>query len=571
MRSSWGGSSAGLGQGVFGPAVRVPGVMEGGQLQPGGRIVGEVGRHLMQDPPEPRLVGGTPPQQIEEEEITFAVGGVRREARHHQIGEDHAGIFDSPPQQGGEPLHLPGRQEIGLNGLVARPSQGFEYAAPGQGLLRRTGELHRQPVEVDGRRGGIPQIGRHPLGQETDSGRDAGHPAGRQQAARHSQDCRRGQHVPQHRHAGDLQEVDSGMDGIVGVERGGQIGERPLDVAHRPPAEGLDEFAGQGRRRPALRPQRPPNLEGSAAAFAGAQASPFGHRVGQGEVLRQPVDSLAQPLVVAGAEAHHGLAEQPPGRERRTPGHRLQEPGSPLPVPGIHGLDTARHRSGVSPEGVIRVERFEPLPAPMDHESVRQRPFGPGKGRPGAQVVRVGLQGVGPVQMAEVQDQIVFRQRPGGDGRPVLSGPGTHGGRLLRHAFRRKLPGAPGAGAEGEDRQPFQTLVCVLCLPEQIEGLAPISLGQALPSLLQQLSGRCVLRFRPLPLSASVLAVALSGHRTLSCGPEGGNEQAESSKAAAGRSSLPGRSHGSGDSPAWPSHGLSAPDLRSAAGTCVAM
>ena len=169
---------------------------------------------------------------------------------------------------------------------------------------------------------------------------------------------------------------------------------------------------------------------------------------------------------------------------------------------------------------MVRVERVEgpgPIPIPMDYEPIRQHPLGPENGRPGAQVVRVGFQGVGHVQVAEVQDQIVFRQGPDGDGRPVLSGPGTHGGRFLGHVFRRELPGALHAGAEGEERKPLQVLVCVLCLPEQIEGLAPVALLQALPSLFQQLSGGgYVPRLRPLPLSASVLAIAFGGHRVSS-------------------------------------------------------
>ena len=97
----------------------------------------------------------------------------------------------------------------------------------------------------------------------------------------------------------------------------------------------------------------------------------------------------------------------------------------------------------------------------------------------------------------------------------MLGRPGAHGVRFFLHALRRELPGAQGAGAEGEERHPFPMLVRVPGLPEQIEGLAPVAPGQALPGLLQQLSGRNGLRLRPLPFSAPVSAVAPGGHRVL--------------------------------------------------------
>ena len=72
-----GGAPAGLLQRVLGLAVRVPRIVEGGQLQPGGRVVGKPVRHVLQRTLEPRLGGVLSPQEIEQKEVAVAIVGVR--------------------------------------------------------------------------------------------------------------------------------------------------------------------------------------------------------------------------------------------------------------------------------------------------------------------------------------------------------------------------------------------------------------------------------------------------------------------------------------------------------------
>ena len=505
-----GGAQARLGQSMLGPAVRVPGVMKRGQLQPGIRILGEAGRHLLQDAPEPGLVVPVSPQQIEEEAITFAVAGIGIEARHHQFDKQHLGLVDPTVQQCGQRLHHPGRQVFGmLDGLMAGSSQGLEHAASGQSPIRGSRKLYRQPLEVGGGRRRIPGVRGQPLEQQLDSGKRAGNPLGRKETAHEPADRLHGELVPLGRQPGDLQQVHAGRVGVVGTEDIGQADDRSFDNAWAVfPAQSLAQLLAQDLDRRADRSQCPLHLDRSTLPFAGTQASPFGNRVGEGKVGRQQVEGSAQPLVVTGAETHHGLAEHAPSRERGAPGHPSQKLGHPLPVSGVHGIETAHDLPGVSPQRMVRIKGFDTLPAPPDHEQVRQRPFGLVDGRPGVQVIRVDRKRIGPVQVADVPRQVLRPQRPGGDGRPMLSGPGAHGGGFSVQAVPRQLPGALDAGAEEQQGQSLRIAVFVLRLSELIESPAPVPVGQALPSLLQQMTRGYVPRLRPLVLSVSAAVLA---------------------------------------------------------------
>ena len=79
--------------------------------------------------------------------------------------------------------------------------------------------------------------------------------------------------------------------------------------------------------------------------------------------------------------------------------------------------------------------------------------------------------------MADVLHQIFFGQRLEGNGGPVLSGQGVHGNGFFGQALFRQLTGALNAGTKEQQRQSLQSGVAVLGLPEQVEGLASISLS----------------------------------------------------------------------------------------------
>ena len=228
----------------------------------------------------------------------------------------------------------------------------------------------------------------------------------------------------------------------------------------------------------------------------------------EGEVGGQQLHGAAESLVVPGAEAHHGLAEHAPGRERGAPGHGPQALGGPPPVTRVHGVEAPHDRLRVPPQGVARIEGVEAAPASADHEQVRQHPFHPGRGRPGGEGLRVDGQRIGPVQVADVEDQGLVLQHLDGDDRPVPGGLGPHRGGFPFEAAPCQLPGPLDGGAEAEQRQFFRATVPGRHLPEPVEGAAPIPPGQELPHLIQQIGGGDVLRPRTFPpsLSAAVLA-----------------------------------------------------------------
>ena len=504
-----GGTPAGLGQRAFGPAVRVLRVVEGGQLQPRRRIVGELLRHVPQDTLDPRLGGGLSAQQIEDEEVAVAVVGIGRETRGHQLDQGHPGDFQRPAEQDGHRLLHVVRQELGTHRAPARPRQRFQHAGAREGLIRRPGKLRRQLGEEHDRGNGIPQHGRHPLRQQQDAGPDAIDPIRRQQTALQLDGRGQGEGVPGRRQPHDLQQVDPRSDGVLGIEGVGQAFNRGPDRAHLPLAHGPLQIGGQGRRPPTLAGQlrrRPGHLV--AAAAAGDEVAGVG-RVGQGEIGRQALENAAQLVVVARAEADHRLGEQAPGGERRAPRHPLQQVRGPGPVAGVHGVETGHDRRGVPPQRVAGVEDAETVPEALDDETIRERSFHLEHGRRLAHVLRIGGQGVRAVQIPDVLDLVGFRQRRQREGRPMPLRCGAHGGRFRVHALRGKLPGALHGGAEGDQRQAGQAVVPVPRLPDQIERLPPVSRGERAARLIQQAPGGCAGRAR----RRRPLAIAPVGQR----------------------------------------------------------
>ena len=322
------------------------------------------------------------------------------------------------------------------------------------------------------------------------------------------------------RQAGDLQQVDAGLEGRLGAESIREIGNQPFQGARAfvPAQEGFAELVTERLHR---RPRRSESLshpDRTALAFAGAKALPLGHRMGEGEVGGQQLQGAAQSLVVTGAEARHGLAEHAPRRERRASGHALQERGGPPPVARVHGVEASHDRLRVPPQGMVRIEGVEAAPTSPDHEQIRQHPFDPGRRRPGGQGIRVDRQRIGPVEAAEIEDQILVPRHLDGDGRPVPGGLRAHQGGLSIEAAPRQLPGALDAGAEAEQGQLLRATVSLRHLAEPVEGAAPVPAGQELPHLTQQICGGYVLRLRPFPPSLS--AAALAGcHACFVCGP----------------------------------------------------
>ena len=177
-----GSTPAGLLERAFGLAVRVSRIVQGGQLQPGGRIVGKPVRHVLQDTLDPPLAGVVSPQQIEQKEVAVAIVGVGLETRQHQLDEDHPRVLYGPAEQRRQIRPCPGRQQFRIHGRAARARQRLQHARPCEGPILRPRKLHRQ--HVDERDGGhrIPRCRHHLLPGEEDAGRDADHPIGGQQA-----------------------------------------------------------------------------------------------------------------------------------------------------------------------------------------------------------------------------------------------------------------------------------------------------------------------------------------------------------------------------------------------------
>ena len=509
-----GSAQPGLGQRGLGPAVGVLRIVEGGQLQPGGRIVGKPVRHVLQDALEPPLHGAVSPQQIEDEEVAVAIVGIGLETRRHEVDEDHGGVARpsaEQPVQGR--LHV-GGQQFRMDGLAAGARRRLQHARPGEGPVFRAGKLRRQRIEEGGGRRRMPQAGLCLLPPEEDSGQDPGRPIAGGQPPRQRLERAAGDEVANRRQPRDLQQIDPGETGVVGVEDVGQTLNRRPGRAHVPFVDGSLQLAGEGRRPPPLTrhaPRRPGATVVAAAAVRRNEAPPFGDGAGQGEVGRQAIEGPAQPVVVVRAETDRGLAEKTPGRERRAPGHPLQKGGGPPPLAGVHGADTGHDLPGIPTQRMTRVEDVESLPAALDDEPIRQRPFHPEHGRRGGHVVRVGRHRVSAIQMPDVPDPVVFRQRLRRNGGPVAIRPGAHRGRFPVHALRGKLPGALHAGAERHQRQPRQAVVPILHLPDQVERVAPVSPGERLPRLIQQTAGgyaRRARRCRPLPIAA----IASGGH-----------------------------------------------------------
>ena len=507
-----GRAPTGLLQRALGPAIRVPRIVEGGQLQPGDRVVGEPVRHVPQDTLQPRFAAAPPPQQIEQKEVAVAVVGIGLETREHELDEDQARIFHGSAEQRAQILRHLGGQELRIHGLASRAGQRLQHARPRECPILRPRKLHRQRVDERDGGHGIPRRGHDLLSREEDAGRDPDHPIGRQQAPRQVLDRAAGKQVPKRGQPRDLHQVDPGPRRVLGVEGVGQTLDRCPRRAHAAVVERPLQFTGEGRHAPvpALRLLRRPRAD-VAGGGAAHEAPPFGDRAGQGEIVRQAVEDSAQPVVVARAETDHGPAEQTPGREGRAPGHPLQQVRGLRPVAGIHRVETRPDRRGVPAQRMGLVEDVESGPEPLDDQAVRQHPLHARQGRTAVQVVRVGRQRVPAVQVPDVLDPLVLGQRRQGHGRPIAVGPGAHGGRFLAHPLRRELAGALHGGAEGDQRQPRQTVVPIPRLSDQIERLAPVSRAEQFPRLIQQAPGGhagCARRRRPF----AIAAIAPAGH-----------------------------------------------------------
>ena len=502
-----------LGQGLLGPAVRIAGVVERGELQPGLRVVGKARRHLLQNAPHPGLDVPAPPQQVEQEAVALAVAGVGFEARRHQVDEDHPGEHpggvDLPARQLGQRLHHPGRQKLGLDCTMTDTGQGLQHATTGQRVVLGAGQLDSQSIEEgDGRRR-IPQIERRLLEQQPDPGRHPRHPIGRHEAPHQAVDGLDAEPAPKRREAGDLQEIGAGLKGRLGTEGVREVGDQPFQDARAfVPTQGFAERVAEPLHRRARGSEGLSHPHRAPLAFAVAETPPLGDRMGEDEVGGQQLQGAVQSLVVPGTEAHHGLAEHAPRRERGASGHGLQELGGPPPVSRVHGVDASHDRRRVPPQGMARIECVEAAPAPPDHEQVRQHPFDPGGSRPGGQGVRIDRRRIGPVQIADAEDQVLVPQRLYGDGGPVPGGLGTHRSGLLFETAARQLPGALDAGAEAEERELLRAAVLVRHLPEPVESAAPVPASEEPAHLLQQIGGGNVPRLRPFPSSLSAAALA---------------------------------------------------------------
>ena len=399
-----------------------------------------------------------------------------------------------------------------MHGRPARAGQRLQHARTRESPILLPRKLHRQHVDERDGRHRIPRCRHHLLPREEDAGRDADHPLGGQQAPRQTLDRAAGEQVPKGGQPGDLQQVDPSPLRVLGVEGVGQTLDRRPRRTHVPLVQCPLQLAGQGRHVPVPAPRL---LWRPGAAVAGGvaadEAPPFGDRAGQGEVVGKAIEDSAQPIVVARAETDHRLAEQTPGRERRAPGHALQKAGGTRPVAGIHRVETGPDRRGVPAQRVGLVEDVESHPEPLDDQPVRQHPLHARHGRPAGQVVGVRRQRGGAIQVPDVLEPLVLRQRRHGNRRSIAVRPDAHGGRFLVHALRRKLAGALHGGTEGHQRQPRQAVVPIPRLPDQIERLAPVSPGEELPRLLQQAPGGCTgsaRRRRPF----AIAAIAPAGH-----------------------------------------------------------
>ena len=393
-------------------------------------------RHVLQGPLEPPP-GGVPfAQQLHDEQMAVAVVGVRRETLRHQIREDHPARLDPPAQQlAHDPLHLVERP-VGEPGGAARARQRLEDAGPRPRPVHRR-ELHRQPVEKGLGGGRSPEPGPHLGAQQDDAGHDRGRPLGRQQAVRERVDTGQREPFPRRRQGRDLQQVDPGRDGVLGIDDVGQLLDSAPDPLHVLLADRPPEPGGEGRRPAAGAAEDAGSAITAVTAVAAREAPAFRHGAGQDEVGRQVVDHAAEPVVVPRVEADHGPAEQTPGRERRAPGHPLQQGGGPRPVAGVHRLQTGPDLLGVAPQRVARGERVETRPAPLGDEPIRQRPLHPGQGRPLRQMGRIGGHGVRTVEMPDVEDPVVFRQRRRGDGGAIALRAVPHRRRFLAPALGR--------------------------------------------------------------------------------------------------------------------------------------
>ena len=250
-------------------AIRIAGVVHGGELQPRIRIVGKAGCHVLKGASQPAFRTAVPPQELEEEAMALMVVGIGREARGHQVGEQGLGILDRPIQQLFERLVHLLRQELGVDPRMPRPSQGFEHPCAGEGLLPRPREIRPHAgVEVGDGGGRLPVVGQDPLGEQIEARHEPGHPPGRQHAKRQIGDCRCGQLVPESGQVHDLQQLHPREQRLLvfGHEGAGEGDEGAFDVAGSARADRAAEGLDERRNLPAFRPERGAHRRGSLAS-----------------------------------------------------------------------------------------------------------------------------------------------------------------------------------------------------------------------------------------------------------------------------------------------------------------
>ena len=188
----------------------------------------------------------------------------------------------------------------------------------------------RVALQVQGDHGfGVPDVAGHQLQQDLLHVQDLPElrpievsgaleiPGGRHEAPHQCVDGLDAEPAPKRRQAGDLQEIDAGIEGGFGTEGAREVDDRPLQDARAfVSAQGRTERVAERLHRRSRGSEGLSHADRAAFALAGAKALPLGDRMREGEVGGQPLHATMQPLVVTGAEAHHGLAEHAPWRER---------------------------------------------------------------------------------------------------------------------------------------------------------------------------------------------------------------------------------------------------------------
>ena len=435
--------------------VRIPGVVQRRHLQPRIGVLGVAFRQLRQDVAHPAAgPHGVAPQHIEQKSKCRGRLRIGGKACRHQVDHHHCRVLGAFAQQCRERLYRLGIEEMRADPRTdAGAGERLQHAGARNRLIGPAGERDRQHVKIVLGTDGIPRVaGCHFLRQHAGLRLEARQTVAGKDAAGHSTECGYGQRAVERRSGDDHQQLDPRPDGILRVDGLGKAVQMPFDLTLDAGVERLPKLGGRCRNRRSAGAERPPHRVRSRRPGAGGATPELGNRAAQRKVFRHQIDGTLQTVLVAGGEACHRLAEQPPWSKRRAARHAGKETRGALPVPGVHGVDATPYRRRVLPERVIHGEMLDSLPAAVDHQTVSQRPLGRWQRRPAGEVLGVYLQGFTAFQAAQKADQILLRQRFDGDRGAVLRGSGAHRCRLFRKALAVQLSRAFDTGAEQPQR-----------------------------------------------------------------------------------------------------------------------